>query len=452
MSINKKILVISHDKVGTSMAGPGIRYHQIANNLSKKYDVTLAVFNPAYISDVSDVAYSVVDIHVQKFKEEFKKYDAILALWLSNEMIEFAKANNIVLIFDIYAPVPVEDLVQRVFGGQISPESDFDYNQMLRNYRHFIRNGDFFLTSNEQQRDFWMGYAFAANKTSPSLQNSRPVDSFFSICPMGIDLEQIKNIRYKNLLGERIDNLQESDYVIVWTGGIWDWFDAKTPIDAINHVVKSGFNNVKLVFLGTKHPNDDVPAMEETEVARRYAKELELINKNVFFLDGWLPYDDRIHYLKRANAALYAHKPSIESRFSHRTRVLDHILMCLPTIATSGDYFSDYINKYNLGVSVEPFDSNSMAAAIIGLIKNPNLQKQIELNIKKIQKYFTWDYTLRDLNVFIESGYFKPSGLRASPDGSSSEVLINSKIIKLAKILLPKRVKKVIKVLVTKKK
>ena len=31
------------------MAGPGIRYHQIATELSKSFEVTLAVFNPSYI-------------------------------------------------------------------------------------------------------------------------------------------------------------------------------------------------------------------------------------------------------------------------------------------------------------------------------------------------------------------------------------------------------------------
>src|SRR5690606_13661510 len=104
---------------------------------------------------------------------------------------------------------------------------------------------------------------------------------------------------------------------------------------------------------------------------------LGLLDKHVFFLDGWLPYADRIYYLARADAALYAHKPSIESRFSHRTRVLDHILMCLPTIATKGDYFSDYIDDHQLGLSVEPFDAPAMAEAIRSLMHDKKLEKSI---------------------------------------------------------------------------
>ena len=446
--MSKKILVISHDKVGPSMAGPGIRYHRISSNLAQKHDVTLAVFNPSYIDNIGKTPYKAIDIHVQNFREEFHKYDAIIALWLSDEMIEYAKSCGIVLIFDLYAPVPVEDLVQRVFGNAINTESDYDYTQMIRNYRHFVKNGDFLLMSNIQQQDFWMGYAFNSEKVTPSLHASRSIDSYFGICPMGISLEETVNMKNKDLLSDRIKSIKKSDYVIVWTGGIWDWFDGKTPVEAIYEVIQKGHTNIKFVFLGTKHPNDDVAAMSETEVAREYAKELGLIDKHVFFLDGWLPYKDRIYYLNRADAALYAHKPSIESRFSHRTRVLDHILMKLPTIATKGDYFSDYIDSYKLGISVEPFDAQSMADAIVKLMEDKNLTKNIISNIESAQPEFTWDHTLEPLNGFIESPYFTPSPLIRRIATSPTETITSSKVARAAKRILPKKVKSTIKRLI----
>lgn len=443
--MSKKILVISHDKVGASMAGPGIRYHQVATNLAKKHDVTLAVFNPSYIKDIGETPYKAIDIHVQHFRNEFKKYDAILALWLSDEMIEFAKSQNIILIFDLYAPVPVEDLVQRVFGGNMDTTSDYDYTQMIRNYRYFVKNGDFLLSSNLQQQDFWMGYAFDSEKITPSRQVKRSIESYFGVCPMGISLDEVATMKKQDFLSDRIRQIKKTDYVIVWTGGIWDWFDGKTPIDAIHEVVQRGHGDIKFVFLGTKHPNDDVAAMAETEVARERAKKLGLIDRHVFFLDGWLPYADRIYYLNRANAALYAHKPSIESRFSHRTRVLDHILMSLPTIATKGDYFSDYINTHKLGISVDPFDSIAMADAIITLKGDRNLEQQIIRNIKKTQPLFTWDHTLQPLNDFIDGPHFTPSPLVQRTATTTKETIVSSKAARVVKHILPKRVKSVIK-------
>jgi glycosyltransferase involved in cell wall biosynthesis len=443
--MTKKILIISHDKVGRSMAGPGIRYHQMATLLSKHHDVTLAVFNPAYIADIGPTPYKTIDINVSKFTNDFSNFDVIVALWLSDEMIEYAKSKNIVLIFDLYAPVPVEDLVQRVFGDKCTPESDYDYAQMIRNYQHFVNNADYILTSNLNQQDFWMGYAFSSGKISPSSQYSKAMDSYFGVCPMGIDIEEVRNKKINDLLSKKIPQLKKRDFVIVWTGGIWDWFDAKTPIDAINILEKSGLDNIKLVFLGTKHPNDDVPAMAETEVARQHAKKLGLIDKSVFFLDGWLPYKERIGYLTRADVALYAHKPSIESRFSHRTRVLDHILMCMPTIATKGDYFSDYIDQNLLGLSVEPLNSKEMAQAIKKLASNSNLISDIKNNIQIHQKDFEWSSTLRPLVNFIDGKDFKPSPLIRRGPSNNIESTIAPRALTLLKKITPVKVKKIIK-------
>lgn len=445
--MSKKILVISHDKVGRNMAGPGIRYHKIATELSKNHEVTLGVFNPVYIEDLEPktISYKAIDIHVQKYQKEFAKHDVIIALWLSDEMIEFAKSKNIILVFDLYAPVPVEDLMQRVYGKKTDKESDYDYSQMLSNYRHFVNNGDFLLTSNLQQQDFWMGYAFSGNKILPSTQNSRSIETYFGISPMGIDLAELEQLNDRHdLLSKRLESIKKDDFVIVWTGGIWDWFDAKTPISSIDHLNNQGINNVKLVFLGTKHPNDDVPAMEETEIARKHASKLGLLNKSVFFLDGWLPYGERIHYLKRANLALYAHKPSIEARFSHRTRVLDHILMSLPTVATAGDYFSDYIQTYGLGKSVNPLDTKAMSAAIKDFAIDKKLYSKTVKNIKKQQSHFTWDYTLSPLKDFLSNTY-SPSSYAPRTSASKIESISNKSSLKAIKRLVPKKIKSTVK-------
>lgn len=441
--VKKRILIISHDKVGPSMAGPGIRYHQMANILSKNHSVTLGVFNPKYIDGLHGTSYSAIDIHVQHFDKVFVKYDVIIALWLSDEMIEFAKSKKIKIIFDLYAPVPVEDLVQRVFGSKTDAVSDYDYSQMLSNYSHFLRNGDFFLTSNLQQRDLWIGYAFASGMTAPSKQNKRGIDSYFGICPMGIDPDEYV-ANDTELLTSRIPSIKPTDFVVVWTGGIWDWFDARSPIKAI-HALNKNHPDIKLVFLGTKHPNDDVPAMEETELARRLAKDLKIIDKNVFFLDGWLPYAERTKYLRRANAALYAHMPSVEARFSHRTRVLDHILMNLPTIATRGDYFADLIEEKNLGITVSPFDEKSLASAILKLKTDKKMSDKISGNINKVKVDFYWENTLSDLVEFLAGDEYEVQDYSPRQESKPADGISKSHLVKTIKKQLPRPIKNVIK-------
>ena len=48
----KKVLIISHDKVGKLMAGPGIRYHYMAKTLAKNFDVTVGFFGPENVPEI----------------------------------------------------------------------------------------------------------------------------------------------------------------------------------------------------------------------------------------------------------------------------------------------------------------------------------------------------------------------------------------------------------------
>ncbi|MBX4191172.1 hypothetical protein KW794_03740 [Candidatus Saccharibacteria bacterium] len=47
----KKVLIISHDKIGSAMAGPGIRYHYMAEVLADSFDVTVGFFDKNYLPD-----------------------------------------------------------------------------------------------------------------------------------------------------------------------------------------------------------------------------------------------------------------------------------------------------------------------------------------------------------------------------------------------------------------
>lgn len=431
----KKVLIISHDKVGPSMAGPGIRYHQIATELIKHFSVTLATFNPSYIQGLKSVPYSFISIDANHFQKDFSQYDVIFALWLSPEMIEYAKLKKKVLIFDLYAPVPVEDLVAKVYAHKTTKDEAYNYAVSIKSYANLFRNGDYFVCSNPIQQDFWVGYGFASESVSPRNYDEFPIYDRVGLLPMGIDLAELDYPLSEDPIRKKFPAIKKKDFVLVWTGGIWDWFDAETPIKAVKALADKGIH-VKLVFLGTKHPNKDVPEMSETAKAYTIAKELNLINTHIFFLEGWIEYKKRIGYLRAADAAIYAHKPSVEARYSHRTRVLDHFLMCLPTIATNGDYLADIVHKKQLGLAVEPLNIQEMQKAIFELVTDREKFQQIKNNIKNEQQKYTWQATTQQLVEFINESRSR----RPAKTITITEEL-NPKIRKLKK-LVPKPVKK----------
>ncbi len=392
----KKVLVVCHDTVGAKMAGPGIRYQFVAQQIKKVADVTLAVFSNGK-ETASKNGIAVVPTTNNGYQNIFDKHDVIFAQWLSGEMLDYAKAAGKIVIIDLYAPVPIEYLASLGFSSQsMTAQKDLEFSGILETYTKYLSMADYLVCSNERQRDFWIGYITSANILKPTnFSNDLKIDKL-ALCPMGISSIAPKK---SALLLRKRAGLDKDDFVMLWTGGIWDWFDAQLIIKAVH---KLNNPKVKLVFMGTEHPNDRVVEMSESKKARTLAKDLKLVDKSVFFLDGWVDYDKRASYLMDADVAIYADKDSAEARFSHRTRVLDHIWASLPTICTRGDYMSEVLDKSGMGIIVNERTPESFAKVIDNALRNPSLLNNIKANIDRERHKFTWDVLSKDLLKFIE--------------------------------------------------
>lgn len=435
----QRILIISHDKIGSKMAGPGIRYHYMAEELASTFDVTVGFFDPTYLPDKEfEHTYNTVHIHVPAFEKKFKDYDVIIALFLNEAMIDFCNRKKILMIFDMYAPVPVENLAKSFFGGQkVLPEHDFEYASSLTMYRRFFENGDLFLCSNQRQLDFWIGYIFGADQIRLSTYAKREIYERFIYAPMGIDTNATLK-HTKDVIKGVMPGIKKTDTVLLWTGGIWGWYDGKILMRAMKQLQKKR-PDIKLVFFGTQHPNPAIPEMKESYETRKLAEELGLLDKTVFFNHGWVPYGERINYLLEADVAVNTHKASIETEFSHRTRVLDHILTRLPSITTEGDYLSDIsINLGGMGLTVPADDEEALVQAILNILE-PKTNKTIRKNIENERNSYGWTETMKPLREFLLNN---PTKLERLPN--VTKLRNQSLSVRLIKRAIPVPVKKMI--------
>lgn len=399
----KRILIISHDKIGSKMAGTGMRYHSMAETLTEAgFDVTVGFFGPDYLPDDDfKRSYNVESVNVHQFEKAFGWADAIIAMWVSEAIIHFCNLHKKTLIFDIYAPVPVETMALKTFSGkEITAADEFEFESSHKDYRKFLENGDAFLVSNQRQLDFWIGYAFGAGQTSPERYMQRNIFDQFLIAPMGIHAHQ-KLTHTKTMYKGVLKGVAKDDIVMIWNGGIYDWYDGVTLIEAME-LVHTMNPKIKMIFPGTVHPNKNLPKWQETINTQERAKELKVEGKNVFFFNSWVDYHDRINFLLEADIAIYTHKPSIESEFSHRTRVLDHILATIPTIATKGDHFASLVEQHGLGAVVEAYDKKALADAIVALAE-PRKLAEAKRNLEKIRPSFDWAETLKPLITYLQS-------------------------------------------------
>lgn len=421
------------------MAGPGIRYHYMAQVLSDNFHVTVGFFDPTYLpEDDFNFTYGVAHIDAHYFEKGFQGYDIVIAHWLSEAMIDYCTRNSIFLVFDFYVLGPVENLAGSIYSGRpVKHEHDFEYNRSLAMYRKFFQFGDVFLVSNRRQLDYWTGFIFGAGQIELSSYPKRPVYDRFIYAPMGIDVSA-KLIHDKDVIKGVIHGIDRGDKVLLWTGGIWNHFDGKSLMEAMKGLTASR-PDIKLVFFGTQHPNPNIPEMKESLDTRAYAKQLGIINKSVFFQDGWVKYPDRINYLLEADAAINTHKPSIETEFSHRTRVLDHLLAELPTISTEGDYLSDEVIKpLGLGITVEANNPKGLQEAILKVL-DPKENKTIREKIKLSRGNFSWQESMNSLNDLLANN---PSKLFLL--ASTKPPKTNNKAVRAAKKITPAPIKKII--------
>lgn len=426
-----RVLVLCHDVIGRNMAGPGIRFTNIAKVLGGQFDVTLGVFDA---KNQTDAEVAVVSPE-GNYKKYFDRTDVIFAQWLSRPMINYANQTGKVIIFDLYAPVPIEYLANLEFSkAKIDKHKKHELGAIVNMYKEYLSDGYLFTCSNERQRDFWAGFLTASGLVNFDSFHRHQLQNNFLICPMGIDKASPKVA--KKLLRDKV-GLAKDDFVLLWTGGIWDWFDAQLVVRAMHSLNDP---SIKLVFLGTKHPNSIYKEeMSESVLARQLAEDLGLLGKSVFFLDGWVPYDDRAAYLLDADAAIYADKQSLETRFSHRTRVLDHFWAGLPTIASKGDFMSELIEQNRLGLVAER-TPESFAAAIKNLSGDSKLYNKIKVNLTKHRSDFTWERSLEPLTVklvsldlpVLQAEIINGSGAKQR----SRRLPIKSRIRRSAKILL----------------
>src|SRR5205814_664195 len=81
------------------------------------------------------------------------------------------------------------------------------------------------------------------------------------------------------------------DTMILWNGGILWWYDPVTLIRALARIVPRR-PDLKLLFLGTRYPVNGFDPGGTLDQALTVSRELELIDRHVFFNEGWLPYDE----------------------------------------------------------------------------------------------------------------------------------------------------------------
>ncbi|MBW7452715.1 glycosyltransferase family 4 protein [Paenibacillus sepulcri] len=383
----KQIVIISPDHIGKQMAGPGIRYWNFAKEMTKEFDVIL--FTPNLCEINADFQIETLD--KKTLANALKKADAVLVQGMTLWEYPIIKKYNIPVIIDLYDPFILENL--ETFKQ--NKHEDSLHKVGLSVLIDQLKFGDYFICASEKQKDFWIGMLAAINRVNPvEYHISKDLSSLINVVPFGLDAEM--PVHTKSVMKGVVPGINEEDRVILWGGGIWPWLDPLTAVKAMKLLAEK-HHNIKLFFMGTKHPNPNISSMKIVDEVMKLSDELQLTNRFVFFND-WADYNDRYNYYLESDIGLSLHYNHLETRYSFRTRMLDYIRCQLPIIGTYGDGFSDLIAQYNIGAVVPPEDEKALAAAIEMILHSDQLNEQYG---KLIEDYH-WDNCVQPLIQFCK--------------------------------------------------
>lgn len=404
-----KVLIVGHEAIGRLMTGPSVRCWELASALAGEFDVTVAV--PEAL-DVSPRGFRLATYRrdaPDDLESLAAATDAILVSGYLLRVFPFLGRLARPLVVDVYDPFPIENLElhrEREIDEQLAiSQGDFAVLEEL------LRAGDFFICGSERQRDFWLGMLAACGRVNPRTYAADPsFRDLVDVVPMGIP-DSPPVVGSGSLKGV-VPGIERDDFLLIWPGGVWDWLDPLTAVEAV-HLVAGEAPDVKLYFPGLRHPHPEgIGAMALPDRVLRRAEELGLLGSRVFYR-AWTPYADRAGYLADADAALSLHRNSVEAHLAIRARLLDCIWSRTPVIATEGDVVAEAMAQRDLATLVRPSSAQDVAEAILRWRSAKADRSRLAKEFSELAAEYSWSNVCRPLARFLREP-------RAAPDHAVS--------------------------------
>jgi glycosyltransferase involved in cell wall biosynthesis len=360
--MSNRVLVLSEDPVGGEMGGNAIRAFELAKVLRSNAEVTLAAPSSGPADDaVERVPFERDD--PRALRALLRGIDVVVCLPQNPVVTAALRRSGARIVYDLYDPKPLQLLEARSSAGGLTQR--YWSRIALDHVMGALSAGDRLICASERQRDLWIGAMLGAGLITPALYRDDPtLRGLIDVVPFGVpDLPPRAGQAGPR---ERFAALEASNEIVLWNGGLWNWLDPVCAVDAIAQVVEVR-PQARLVFMGRapQHARERIAAV----AARTRAEQLGLLERVVFFNDGWVPYQRRASWLLAADCALSLHVEHLETRFAFRTRLLDCFWSGLPVVCTEGDELAERVERDHLGVSIASQDPHSAAAAILEVLE-----------------------------------------------------------------------------------
>ena len=376
-----RVVVHTPDVVGERMAGPGIRASHLAAELAKHVATTL-IARTAVIASASDGTGGAGGARLEPLPPRSRATlgmtqvqhgtpEAAAAIREADVLIGqpargFRKRRREQrIVYDLFDPTVLE--LRELYGHQPSLRQRVHVAAEWWRLAEALLRADLLMCAASQQREFY-----------ERLQGG---DAPWIEVPFGVEPEEARVCE------------KPRDNIVVWGGGLWEWLDPAAAVEAIQSVNAEGVR-AKLLFLGRARPN---PSVIDRRREDRFDALLARGGEHVSANEQWVPYAERLAWLRAGKVAIMLHRRTAEADYAIRTRLFDAIASATPIIATSGGYAADLVAEERLGIVVPPDDTAAVAAAIRKLLTDDEFWLACVQRLEMIRPRFAWEVVTRPL-------------------------------------------------------
>ncbi|HEY3054961.1 MAG TPA: glycosyltransferase [Thermoanaerobaculia bacterium] len=359
------VVVATPDVVGARMAGPGIRAWHLARELGRIAPTTLI----AQLEDAPS-ADGVRLLHRDSADARRALRDASVLIGQPARRFRKSRPGQRI-VFDLFDPTVLE--LRELYGNMPSLRQRIHLAAEWWRLSEALMIADLLVCAAASQRRFY-----------ESLQSG---DAPWIEVPFGVDLSETGQCE------------KAQSNVVVWGGGVWEWLDPKTAIDAILQLNAEGLP-CKLLFLGRTRPNRD---LIDRRRADRFQRLLERGNGHVSASADWVPYSERLSWLCSGKIAIMLHRSTVEAQYAIRTRLFDAIAAGIPVIATERGFAADLVESEGLGIVVPAEDVRAVALAIRRLLTDDVFRSACVMNLERVRPRYAWEVVTRPLTDAVQA-------------------------------------------------
>jgi glycosyltransferase involved in cell wall biosynthesis len=331
-------------------------------------------------------------------------HDVVVTQLVTPGMVRLARADGVRIVADCYDPLVLEGLENH--RGRTSRSQRRKAHRVSARTELVLRAADAVICASERQRDLWVGALMALDRfRADDLGRPGVAERLIRVVPFG--LPDTDPVPTGTPLRTRY-GIPDDATVLLWGGGIWNWFDPLTVIRAVERMPEA-----HLVFMGVQHPNDKIVELEMAGRALALVDELGLRGTRVHVNEGWVPYAERQDFLLGADLGVSAHVEHLETRYSFRTRFLDCLWAGLPLVATEGDALIDLIASRGAGRTVPEGDVDALVSAIRSYGHGTPARAAASAAALALREEFRWSAVVAPLLDVIDAlGPAAPRGAR----------------------------------------